>query len=167
MVDTTVIRRYLPVPERNSPPSRTATPRQPGAIQNNLTNRPYRSGQFEELLDHALQWRETNSSIENDILLNAGVIVCQLHTGDSDDALAAIDDLVSTTVHANYVLLSMHEALEKVGGELHRVMPAQPGYRDRLRLPWSVYSPGTTNSASCQKALLRAANAPDDVHVRR
>lgn len=113
--------------------NRDPAPNQGGAIQNNLTNRLYQAGQFEELLYHALQWRDANSSIENGVLLNALVIVCQLHTGDIDDALAAIDALVSTTVHANYVLLSTHEALKKVGRELHRVMPALSGYRDRLQ----------------------------------
>jgi hypothetical protein len=61
------------------------------------------------------------------------VIVCQLHTDDIDEALAAINALVSTNVHADYVLLSMHEALKKVGRELYRVIPALPGYRDRLQ----------------------------------
>lgn len=113
--------------------NRDPSPNQGGAIQNNLTNRLYEAGQFDELLHHAVQWREANSSIENGVLLDALVIISQLHTGAIDDALAAIDALVSTTVHANYVLLSLHEALKKVGRELHRVIPALPGDRDRLQ----------------------------------
>jgi hypothetical protein len=80
-----------------------------------------------------VQWRDANSSVENGVLLEALVIICQLHTGAIDDALAAIDALVSITVHANYLLLSLHEALKKVGRELHRVIPALPGDRDRLQ----------------------------------
>lgn len=113
--------------------NRDPSPNPGGAIQNNLTNRLYEAGQFDELLRHAVQWREANSSVENGVLLDALVIVCQLHTGAIDDALAIIDALVSTTVHANYVLLSLHEALKKVGRELHRVIPALPGDRDRLQ----------------------------------
>ena len=113
--------------------NRDPSPNPGGAIQNNLTNRLYEAGQFDELLRHAVQWREANSSVENGVLLDALVIVCQLHTGAIDDALATIDALVSTTVHANYVLLSLHEALKKVGRELHRVIPALPGDRDRLQ----------------------------------
>lgn len=104
-----------------------------GAIQNNLANRLYEAGQFYELLRHVLQWREANESIENGVLLDALMIVCQLHTDDIDNALAATHALVSTTVHANYVLLSMHEALKKVGRELHRVIPRLPAHRDRLQ----------------------------------
>jgi hypothetical protein len=113
--------------------NRDPSPNPRGAIQNNLANRLYEAAQFDELLRHAVHWREANNSIENGVLLEALVIICQLHTGDIDEALAAIDTLVSTTVHANYVLLSMHEALKKVGRELHRVMLAVPAYRDRLQ----------------------------------
>ncbi|GAB3037642.1 hypothetical protein [Mycobacterium bourgelatii] len=113
--------------------NRDPSPNQGGAIQNNLTNRLYEAGQFDELLHYAVQWRDANSSVENGVLLDALVIICQLHTGAIDDALAAIDALVSTTVHANYLLLSLHEALKKVGRELHRVNPALPGDRDRLQ----------------------------------
>jgi hypothetical protein len=113
--------------------NRDPSPNRGGAIQNNLTNRLYEAGQFDELLHHAVQWREANSSIENGVLLDALVIISQLHTGAIDDALAAIDALVSTTVHANYVLLSLHEALKKVGRELHRVIPSLPADRDRLQ----------------------------------
>ncbi|MGB8403132.1 MAG: hypothetical protein WCE30_03535 [Mycobacterium sp.] len=112
---------------------RDPSPNRGGAIQNNLANRLYEAGRFDELLGHAVQWREANSSIENGVLLEALVIVCQLHTGAIDDALAAIDALVSTTVHANYVLVSLHEALKKVGRELHRVIPVLPTYLDRLQ----------------------------------
>ena len=104
-----------------------------GAIQNNLANRLYEAGQFDELLRHVLLWREANESIENGVLLDALMIVCQLHTDDIDNALPATDALVSTSVHANYVLLSMHEALKKVGRELHRVIPTLPAHRDRLQ----------------------------------
>lgn len=113
--------------------NRDPSPDQGGVIQNNLANRLYEAGQFEELLRHVLQWREANSSFENGVLLDALVIVCQLHTAAVDEALAAIDTLVSTTVHANYVLVSLHEALKKVGRELYRVIPALPGDRDRLQ----------------------------------
>ena len=113
--------------------NRDPSPNPRGAMQNNLANRLYEAAQFDELLRHAVQWREANNSIENGVLLDALVIVCQLHTGDINEALAAIDTLVSTSVHANYVLLSMHEALKKVGRELHRVIPAVPAYRDRLQ----------------------------------
>jgi len=109
------------------------SPNQGGQIQNNLTNRLYESGHFAELLGLAVQWREANSSIENGVLLDALVIVCQLHTDAIDDALVAIDALVSTTVHANYVLVTMHEAMKKVGRELHRVIPDLPSDRDRLQ----------------------------------
>lgn len=112
---------------------RDPSPNQSGAILNNLANRLYEAGQFDELLQHAIQWREANGSIENRMLLDALVIVCQLHTGAIDDALAAIETLVSVTVHANYVLVSLHEALKKVGRELHRVIPALPTHRDRLQ----------------------------------
>ncbi|ETB30665.1 hypothetical protein N602_31920 [Mycobacterium avium subsp. hominissuis 10-5606] len=80
-----------------------------------------------------LEWREANSSFENGVLLDALVIVCQLHTGAVDEAMTAIDTLVSTTVHADYVLVSLHEALKKVGRELYRVIPALPEDRDRLQ----------------------------------
>jgi hypothetical protein len=113
--------------------NRDPSPNRGGAIQNNLTNRLYEAGQFDELLHHAVRWREANSSIENGVLLDALVIISQLHTGAIEDALAAIDALVSTTVHANYVLLSLHEALKKVGRELHRVIPSLPADRDRLQ----------------------------------
>lgn len=112
---------------------RDPSPNEGGAIQNNLANRLYEAEQFDELLHHVVQWREANSSIENGVLLDALAIVCQLHTGDIDDAFAAIDALVSTTVHANYVLVSLHEALKKVARELHRVIPTLPRDRDRLQ----------------------------------
>ena len=49
-------------------------------------------------------------------------IAVQLHTDAIDEAIAGIDRLVEKETHADYLLLSLNEALKKVRRELHRVM---------------------------------------------
>jgi hypothetical protein len=108
-------------------------PETQAAKQNSMANRLYEARKFQELLEHVIRWRESNSSIENAVVLDAMKVVCQLHTDEVDEALRGIDTLVEMTTHGNYLLLSMHEALKKIGRELHRVMPDLPDDQVRLQ----------------------------------
>ncbi|QVI26563.1 hypothetical protein MN2019_20060 [Mycolicibacterium neoaurum] len=103
------------------------------AAQDARINSLYDAGQFEELLAFIEPLIEENRSQDNAIMLEAVRIVCQLHTGPLEEVTFAINDLVGRSPHGNYLLLSLSEALKKIGRELHRVIQAQPGLRERIQ----------------------------------
>jgi tetratricopeptide (TPR) repeat protein len=97
-------------------------------------NELYEAGRFSELLDLTTQLLAANTSLEGAVILNAIKIVAQLHTDAVDEALAGVDQLLELRNYADYVLLSLHEALKKVGRELHRVIDLEGFSSVRPRL---------------------------------
>jgi hypothetical protein len=96
-------------------------------------NELYEARRFAELLDLATELLAANTSLESAVLLDAIKITAQFHTDAVDEALAGIDRLLEVRNYADYVLLSLHEALKKVGRELYRVMDELTDDRERLR----------------------------------
>jgi hypothetical protein len=97
-------------------------------------NELYDAGRFSELRELADQLLEANTSLEGAVMLDAIKIMAQLHTDEVDEALAGIDRLLDIDNYADYVLLSLHEALKKTGRELHRVIEAGNLEAERNRL---------------------------------
>lgn len=105
------------------------------AAQMKRVNELYDAGRFSELGELADQLLEANTSLEGAVMLNAIKIMTQLHTDALDEALAGIERLLDIDNYADYVLLSLHEALKKTARELHRVIGAGilEAERDRLQ----------------------------------
>jgi hypothetical protein len=106
------------------------------AAQMAQLNELYGARRFAELLDLVPRWRASNKSLENAAVIDGVEIVCQLRTDAIDDAIAGIDRLVGKATHANYEVLSLVEALGKVGRELQLVIAdgSHEASRDRLQL---------------------------------
>jgi hypothetical protein len=104
------------------------------ATQMKRVNELYQAGRFSELLDLATQLLAENTSLESAVIFDAIKIVAQLHTDAADEALAGVDRLIEVRNYADYVLLSLHEALKKVGRELHKVLVLDAFSAERPRL---------------------------------
>ncbi len=105
------------------------------AAQMKRVNELYDAGRFPELRELADQMLEANTSLEGAVMLDAIKIMAQLHTDALDEALSGIERLLDIDNYADYVLLSLHEALKKTARELHRVIEAGflEAERDRLQ----------------------------------
>ncbi|WP_117388546.1 hypothetical protein [Mycobacterium marinum] len=105
------------------------------AAQMKRVNELYDAGRFPELRELADQMLEANTSLEGAVILDAIKIMAQLHTDAVDEALSGIKRLLDIDNYADYVLLSLHEALKKTARELHRVVEAGflEAERDRLQ----------------------------------
>lgn len=97
-------------------------------------NELYEAGRFAELLDLVDELMAANTSLEGGVILNAIKITAYLHTDAVDEALAEIDQLLALRNYADYVLLSLHEALKKLGRELYRVIELEAFSSVRPRL---------------------------------
>lgn len=104
------------------------------ATEMRRANELYDAGRFPELLDLADELLAANTSLEGEVVLKAIKIAAQLHTDDVDEALSGIDELLELKNYADYVLLSLHEALKKVGRELHKVISLDDFSADHSRL---------------------------------
>lgn len=104
------------------------------ATQMRRANELYEAGRFAELLDLTDQLAAASTSLEGEVILNAMRITAQLHIDLVDEALVGVDRLLELNNYADYVLLSLHEALKKVARELYRVVDLQALSSVRRRL---------------------------------
>lgn len=104
------------------------------ATQMRRANELYEADRFAELLDLANGLVASNTSLEGGVILDAIKITAQLHTDAVEEALAGVDRLLDLRNYADYVLLSLHEALKKIGRELYRVIELEAFSSVRPRL---------------------------------
>lgn len=96
-------------------------------------NQLYEAGQFHQIRELLPQWRAADDSLENALILDAIEIAAQLHTDAIDEALQGVDHLLATKTYANYLFLSLFEALKKVARELYRVAADREKDRQRIQ----------------------------------
>ncbi|XTP37490.1 hypothetical protein ACORG1_15350 [Mycobacterium sp. TJFP1] len=104
------------------------------ATQMMRVNELYEAGHFTELLYLADELLAANTSLEGRVILKAIKITALLLTNAVDEALAGVDELLELRNYADYVLLSLHEALKKIGRELYRMIDTEAFSSTRPRL---------------------------------
>lgn len=99
---------------------------------NTRINELYESGRFADLAELLPELRESSSSPDQLVQLDALEIVIKLHLGNMDEVEQRVEALIAIDPHGGYLTHSLVESLSKVGREAHRISQANGNTDPRL-----------------------------------